>query len=222
MRRAWLVVTAGMLLVGSAAPGLGAQNVDPRLRARLDARTLSVVEQVIDSARAAGLPADPLVSRALEGASKRASGHMIVAAVRTLAADLGRARVALGSESAPDELGAGTEALRAGVTPEALRRLRHERRAESVAVPLGVLSDMVSSGVPVDVATKTVIELTRAGAADQLLVEFRRDVERDIGIGAPPATAATLQATRASFSLQTDGSVAAPPRAPAAPRRQRP
>ena len=219
LRRTWLSVTAGLLLL-SSAPDIGAQDVDPRLRARLDARTLSAVDQVIDSARLAGLPADPLVSRALEGASKGAPGEAIVAAVRGLVADLGRARSALGDRSVAAELGAGTEALRAGVNQETLRSFRKERPATSVAVPLGVLSDMVSSGVPVAVATKTVLDLTRAGVADEQLVEFRRDVERDIGIGAPPATAATLRATSASFSFSTDGTAPFPPRTRVEPKRR--
>src|SRR5256886_4596409 len=44
---------------------------------------------LVDSAHTAMLPTEPLVQRALEGATKRASGDAIVAAVRRLAADLG-------------------------------------------------------------------------------------------------------------------------------------
>jgi hypothetical protein len=205
------------------ARGLGAQPTPvARLEARLDARTFAAVERVLDSARVAGLPADPLVDRALEGASKRAPGQIIVAAVRSLFADLGRARAALGLGSSASELGAATDALRAGVQPDALRRLRRERPEESLTVPLGVLSDIVSSGVPVDVATKTVLDLTRAGAADELLMAFRRDVERDIGVGAPPVTAATLRQLNAQTLLSTDGSAGAGPPRVLAPKRQRP
>src|SRR3989454_11224495 len=57
-----------------------------------------------------------LVQRALEGATKRASGDLIVAAVRRLAVDLGHARDALGSTASPAELTAGAAALRAGAS----------------------------------------------------------------------------------------------------------
>src|SRR5438132_1385618 len=63
---------------------------DPRL-ARLDTAARSLVAVAIDSARAAGLPTEPLVQRALEGATKDAPGTLIVSAVQRLAADLGRA-----------------------------------------------------------------------------------------------------------------------------------
>ncbi|MDQ3696818.1 MAG: hypothetical protein M3373_02165, partial [Gemmatimonadota bacterium] len=75
------------------APTLGAQ--DPRLEARLDARTRAGVVAIVDSARAAALPTEPLVLKALEGASKRAGRERILAAVRTLAVELGAARAAL-------------------------------------------------------------------------------------------------------------------------------
>ena len=224
VRRARAALAALLLAAVPLAGGeLAAQQpaAAARLESRLDPATFAAVERVLDSARIAGLPADPLVDRALEGASKRAPGQLIVSAVRSLLADLGRARASLGAASRTDELTAGTEALRAGVKPDDLRRFRRERPSERLTVPLGVLADIVSSGVPVDVATKTVLDLTRAGAADELLVAFRRDVERDIGVGAPPATAATLRAISANVSLSTDGSGGIGPRV-LAPKRQKP
>src|SRR2546428_9607276 len=99
-----------------AAPPAAAQQVDPRLE-RLDAAARPVVAALIDSARAASLPTEPLVQRALEGATKGAPEDVIVAAVRRLAVDLGRAREALGSTASPAELNAGAAALRAGASP---------------------------------------------------------------------------------------------------------
>ncbi|MGH7675042.1 MAG: hypothetical protein ACREMV_07200, partial [Gemmatimonadales bacterium] len=75
------------LVAMAAASPAGAQ--DPRL-GRLDPATQAAVGAVIDSARAVGLPAEPLIDRALEGSTKRAAGDLIVAAVRRLAAQLGR------------------------------------------------------------------------------------------------------------------------------------
>src|SRR2546430_14518124 len=82
---------------------------------------------LVDSAHTAMLPTEPLVQRALEGATKRASGDAIVAAVRRLAADLGHARDALGSTASPAELTAGAAALRAGASQEIGRASCRER-----------------------------------------------------------------------------------------------
>src|SRR5882762_5699762 len=179
-----------MLVAGRAA----AQQTDARLE-RLDAAARPTVAAVLDSARAAMLPTEPLVQRALEGTTKRASGDAIVAAVRRLAVDLGHARDALGSTASPAELAAGAAALRAGASQTILAELRHARR-ESLIVPLAVLADLVASGVPVDSAAAAVLGLA-ARARDADLVEFRRAVERDIALGAPPSAATAAAATAA-------------------------
>ena len=185
---------AAMLVAGRAT----AQRIDPRLE-RLDATTRPTVAAVIDSARTAMLPTEPLVQRALEGATKRASGEMIVAAVRRLAVDLGHAREALGSTASGAELTAGAAALRAGASQTILTELRRTRR-EPLTVPLAVLADLVASGVPVDSAAAAVLSLaTRARDAD--LVEFRRAVERDIALGAPPAAATAAAAIAQSVDV---------------------
>jgi len=163
---------------------------DPRLE-RLDAGTRPLVAALVDSARTAGLPAEPLVQRALEGTIKGAPGDRIVAAVRRLAADLGRARDALGPAASPPELEAGAAALRAGASPAVLVQLRRSR-PQRLTVPLAVLTDLVASGVPVDSAAAAVLALA-ATSRDADLVEFRRAVERDIGLGAPPAAAASVR-----------------------------
>jgi len=185
---------AAMLVAGRAA----AQQIDPRLE-RLDATTRPIVAAVIDSARTAMLPTEPLVQRALEGATKRASGEMIVAAVRRLAVDLGHAREALGSTASGAELTAGAAALRAGASQTILTELRRTRR-EPLTVPLAVLADLVASGVPVDSAAAAVLSLARR-ARDADLVEFRRAVERDIALGAPPAAATAAAATAQSVDV---------------------
>jgi len=168
---------------------------DPRL-ARLEPGTRALVAALVDSARAAGLPAEPLVQRALEGATKRAPGDRIVAAVRRLGADLGRAREILGSAASLPELEAGAAALRAGAAPAVLAELRRTRR-QPLTVPLAVLADLVASGVPADSAATAVLALA-ATARDADLVEFRRAVERDIALGAPPAAAASVRLNAAA------------------------
>ena len=116
---------AAALAIAGVQALLGAQ--EPRLDARLDARTSAEVSRIVDSARAVGIPADPLIDKALEGATKRASPERIVAAVRGLAQRLGVARSVLGANVPSADLVAAAGALYEGVTPSDLARLRDAR-----------------------------------------------------------------------------------------------
>src|SRR2546430_6695146 len=127
---------------------------DPRLE-RLDPDTRVAVAAVVDSAHGVGLPVEPIIQRALEGATKGASGARIVAAVRRLAVDLGTARSALGTSASAPELEAAVAALRAGATPEVLVHLR-DVRPPPPTMALSVLADLVASGVPADSAAAAV------------------------------------------------------------------
>ena len=163
---------------------------DPRL-GRLDPDTRAAVSAVVDSARGMGLPAEPLIQRALEGATKGAPGARILLAVRRLSSDLGATRAALGEKASAPELEAGAAALRAGATPQQLSRLRDVRRPP-LTMAFAVLADLVASGVPADSAAAAVLALA-PNARDADLVEFRRAVERDIALGAPPAAATSVR-----------------------------
>lgn len=183
-----IICTAGLAFTLALALPRPGVTQDPRLdRLSPDARPL--VASLLDSARAAGLPAEPLVDRALEGASKRAPVLLIAAAVRRLAADLGRAREALGPGAAPTELTAGADALRAGAPLDVLVRLRDALGVRRLAVPLGVTADLTARGVPADTAASLVIALARE-VGDAELLAFQRDVERDIALGVAPLAAA--------------------------------
>lgn len=190
---ALVLVAAG----GTAALAQPAGTPESRLGDRLDATTRGAVLAEVDSARRHGLPVGPLVDRALEGASKRAlgrpvSGPDIVGAVRRLRAALGTARVSLGARATATELAAGASALQASVDPSALVAIGRARSPGSLTVPLSVLTDLVALGVPTDTAARTVLALVRAN--DGVLLAYQRDVERDIGVGALPAVAASVRA----------------------------
>lgn len=167
---------------------------DARLDARLDPRTRDAVVTVVDSARAEGIPSEPLVQKALEGASKHADGPRILAAVRKLAGELGDAHAALGPTSTEAEVSAGAGALHAGIPPAALSQMRAARAHGSLTVALAVLTDLVARGVPGDTATTVISALTGAGAPDAELLRFQQGVERDIAQGATPAAALGVRA----------------------------
>jgi hypothetical protein len=208
------MMLAALLLVVQA--GLAGGPQDPRLE-RLDPETRALVVSVVDSARAAGLPSEPLIQRALEGATKGAAGTRIVAAVRRLATDLGAARSALGSRAATPELEAGVAALRAGATLDVLTKLRDARRPP-LTMALAVLADLVASGVPVDSASAVVLALAPT-ARDAELIEFRKAVERDIALGAPPGASASVRALNTGARALTSDAGPGQPPSPRPPSR---
>jgi hypothetical protein len=167
---------------------------DARLAERLDAATAAEVERIVDGARARGLPTEPLISKALEGAAKRAPGERIVAVVRAQAEAFGSARSALGDSSSEAEIVAGAAALLADVPGDSLARLRVARPHQSLVIPLVVLSDLVARRVPTGAASSAVLLAARAGARDADLLRLRERVERDIASGASPGGTALLRA----------------------------
>jgi hypothetical protein len=190
-----------LALVGPSA--LEAQ--EPRLEGRLDPTTRATVTALVDSARAAGIPTEPIVDKALEGAAKRASPDRIVAALRTLAADLRSARVALGPGAPDGDVVAGATAIRAGARAETLERIKGVRGRAPLSVPLAVFSDLVARGVPVDTAATVILRLAQGGASDADYTGLERGVARDIGAGAPPGAAAAIRARVVAAEGQASG-----------------
>jgi hypothetical protein len=145
---------------------VAAQGQDPRLASRLSTGTAQAVQELADSARAAGLPHEPLILKALEGASKGADSARIVTAVRALVGRLQEAARALGPTATEAELVAGAAALRAGVRPDRLSSLRALRPHEQVTVPLSVLADLYTAGITPERAWNSVRDMASRGAAD--------------------------------------------------------
>lgn len=147
------------------------------------------VEVMLDSARLAQLPTGPIESKALEGISKQKNGRVIVSAVRDVYRSLIRARSALGPTASPSELTAAANALRVGITTSELSHLASTRSEKPLTVPLVVLSDLVTRGVPRDTASRTIFQLWQRGAADDDFLGLWRGVERDIVSGTDPGVA---------------------------------
>lgn len=182
--RVMATACAAMLCV--VAQPLSAQ--ESRLQDRVPEAARASINAILDSAVTQGIPTEPLVDRALEGASKGAGADLILRAVRRLAGELVAARDALGDGSSEPEIVAGASALRAGANPNDLSQLRVLRAELSLTIPAAVLADLVAVGVPADTAAAAVIALA-AAAADAEYIAFRQNVERDITLGVSPATA---------------------------------
>ena len=182
------LVAAAML--AAVAPALAAQaadGADGRLVAALDYPTQAAVTAILADARTRGLPAAPLVAKALEGVEKGASAPRIEHAVRAMLGRLDTAHAALAPSVGDAEVVAGADAIAAGVPPQALRRLRKVSPQRSTAVALGVLAQLVSRKVPVDRATDAVITLLRRGAQPSQLLALDGAVQADLARGVPPS-----------------------------------
>ena len=172
---------------------------DRTLPAQLSEPTRATLTALIDSARVAGLPVDPLYSKVREGVFRSADEGRVIAAVQRLRHDLANARSALGDSVSAEEIAAGANALRAGIRPAELSRLSDARgrRADRhpLTVALVVLADLATRGVPPTLAAASVNELVARNVSDGSLLSFRQNVERDL-IGGRSAASALDARTR--------------------------
>ena len=99
---------------------------DARL-SRLDRRVQTEVAALVDTARSLGIPSEPVVDKALEGAAKRAPNDRIIIVVRSRFRELVAARAALGGGAMDAEIIAAADALHAGASPQVITALRTRR-----------------------------------------------------------------------------------------------
>ncbi|HEV2129490.1 MAG TPA: hypothetical protein VGR27_00215 [Longimicrobiaceae bacterium] len=185
---------SGTLLIVLLLLPLSLRAQEARLDARLPPEARAEVQAIVEGARVEGLPTEPLVQRALEGASRGAEPARISGAVRDLAERLRVTRAALGGASTEAELVAGAGALYVGLSAADLRRLRETRGGVSVALPLVTLADLVERGVPPETATSVILSLLQARVPNESYSRLRQSVAQDIRQGAPPAAAAHTRA----------------------------
>ena len=191
MRRRIALLGSGLLILSGVAAS--AQSVDQTAGASvamLPAGLRMQMDRLADSARALGIPSEPLYLKAAEGQLKGADEARVLEVVRRLMGELVLARRMLGPASATGELVAGANALHARVEPERLRELREasaaRRPGTSLVMPLVVVADLVSRRVTPDVAIASVRSLVTQGAPDQEFASLRAAVERDIAGGQTP------------------------------------
>jgi hypothetical protein len=206
-------VVAAMMTLLAVFTVMSAAQSD-NLAGRFPAVTETALRTLIDSARAEGLPTEPLVQRALEGVSRGAEPSRVLLAVRGLLGRLSVARTTLGASATEAELVAAASTLYLGVTPDTLAQLRKRHARSSLALPLVVLADMIQQGVPRSDAAGIILSLSDAGIADESYRSLRQAVLLDIRSGVPPATAAAMRA-RGALLAQPAG--ASRPRSPSAP-----
>jgi hypothetical protein len=192
MNRSARGLAALILAIGAVAP-VHAQ--DPRIGNRLDAPSRVAISAILDSARAQGIPVEPLVQKVYEGLAVGADGPRIVIAVRTLRVEMATAHRELGTVASADEIKAAASAVHAGVPAVELGKIKKQSGLRrSLSLPFTVLADIVSRGVPVEAGVNAIKSLVGAGAKDADINNFQRNVSGDIEKGAPPAAAAETRA----------------------------
>lgn len=193
------VLTAGVMLL---APGVlaaqegqeafGQQAVE-RLQEQYGSETVSSVQELVQSLREQGVPAEPLWNKALEGASKNVPEGRFAAGIRGYGQRLVNASNTLPDPATQSALVAAADALQRGVPESALRDVARQasgRGGAGSAIPLVVLGDLVSAGVPVEDARTVVGSALKRGQGAREMLVTSWAVRDLIGKGQPPANAA--------------------------------
>jgi len=158
-----------------------------------DVATRTAIRTLIAEAAANGLPTAPLVTKVREGVAKRAAPDRIRTATSLLAQRLAVAVAALATSRGDEELAAGADALQVGVRQGTLSDMRRIWPTKSLTVPLGVLVEMITSGVPHASASKRVRDLLLKGANTAQLASLGANVRADIAAGLAPDAAMELR-----------------------------
>jgi hypothetical protein len=182
------VATAAVLLVALAGARAGAQQ-ETQLTAIRDDATRNVVMEQLSLARDRGVPREPLLSKALEGVAKNASTASIRAAMDALQKRLRKAHDLLGPSASVDELSAGADALYVGVPEKTLKQMRQAAPHRSIAVELGVLTELVARKVSPKKASQMILDLMARGATGAQLTGLNAAVQSDVAAGLTPEAA---------------------------------
>ena len=169
------------------------QSADPaaRLAQRLDAETHASVMKVVESAKEQELPVEPIVSKALLGATFRQPAAVITQSVNVVLQRLVASRDALAPTPTPRDIAAGATAIELGVPSRTIQELRSLFPDRSMVVPLAVLGELVANKVPVSRAAEMVRNLMRRGASESQLVAFSDKVREEVARGTSPSEAIT-------------------------------
>ncbi len=206
------------LALGVAAPLTAQERIVDRVS---DSTAREAIRTTLAHAESQGVPTAPLLTKVREGLAKQAPALRIAHAVEQMGERLGVANDALAAVTSIDEVSAGAGALQAGVSATTLRELRVRWPRAALTVPLGVMTQMVASGVPVSRAVSQVRLLLERHATPAQLVAFTSAVQADVAAGIAPDVAIMLRAS-ADVGVTTTGISTGIGNAPPAPARPRP
>jgi hypothetical protein len=185
-RRSGVVVASALALRGASAQ-------DSMRFVAGDAETTRLVAQIIESAAAEGLPAGLILSKARFAVAVKTPGPKIVETAKAVAARLVVARRAIAPHELESDFSAAEAALSYNVPPEVLQGISLASPKQPIAVPLGVLTQLVADRVPVNKAADIVRQLIRRGATTTQLATLGNDVDADVRLGRRPGEALDIR-----------------------------
>jgi hypothetical protein len=174
-----------------------------------DREASAELAKIVAAAAQSGLPVDPILAKVRYAVMvAHAPAPRILAAAHAVAARLEDARNALAPHPTPTDISAGENALGSGVSRKSLEQIRKVSANRPVAVPLGVLAQLVASNVPEERAAKYVTDLIKRGATSDQLVALGNDVNADIKLGSGAMSALELRMNRLNAVLGAPGASA--------------
>ena len=185
----WRILGSALLFCASLS-SLGAQQqVQPDPLVKLN-EWRKPVQQLIDSARAEGLPWNALRLKALEGISKKYNNKAILEELKKFYRRLEQSRAALGPMATGEEIETGASVLAAGVSAEDLAKFRVSGTGRSPMRALTYLADLIDKhNVPRNDAIEAFTKLWKDGVADTDFDGLWRSVDQDILSGVSPRNA---------------------------------
>lgn len=189
---------------------LGQADPVQHLQAVLPADVAAQVIPIVQAAIAHGLPGDAVASVALQGVALGRSGTEVRAAAESMVAELRAAHDAIaagGRNPTSQETEAAAAAMQQGVEGSTISALASSTPAgRSLTVPLAVLGELVSRGLPADDALQAVQQRLQAKTSDQTLAGLPDAAGQMLGQGMKPSEIGTaLGSARAGFTVPASG-----------------
>jgi len=192
----------GLIVLACATRVAAAQEISALVA---DREASAELAKIVATVRQNGLPLEPILAKVQYAVMVRSPAPRIVAAAHAVAARLEDARSALAPQPTATDIVAGENALWSGVSRKSLEEIRKVSPNKPVAVPLGVLAQLVVSSVPEKKATKYVTDLIKRGATSDQLVALGNDVNAEVKLGTRAMDALEVRMNRLNAVLGVPG-----------------
>jgi hypothetical protein len=183
---------------GGTGAGVGTR---ARLTGHLPEPALVAIDSVVRAAAAAGLPTEPLVQKALEGAAKHAPPGRIVEAVASQADQLRQARTLLergdGRPPTATEITSVAAAMVRGLPQALAERIVTALPNEPPGPALHAVADLAGHGFAEDSAVDLIVSAAKAGLRGLRLLDVATAAVHALQRGASHAQA--LEAVRGAL-----------------------
>jgi hypothetical protein len=178
---------------------------------RLGGQLAAFADSLVTAAKARGLPADPVMEKAIEGSAKGVPAERVIQALRVVMDQLDTAAAELrvgGISGDTVAIAAGGFAITAGLHGQDVAALAQTGRpAAEVTVGLRVAGTLTALGVPPAETVKLVSTELRLGRPTAELLSLPSSVQGEIARGATPAQAASGLARAAAAQAGGPGGV---------------